>query len=60
MVVIAGGDPETIRLIAVEDLAAAVGVEGRWSVFDPTDLLTPAAAHGETPGVRSVDARRSA
>ena len=42
VVVVAGGDPETVRLVAVEHLAAAVTVEGRWSVFDPTELLTPA------------------
>jgi hypothetical protein len=59
VVVVAGGDPETIQLVALADLAGAVGVEGRWSVFDPTDLLTPVAA-SETPGLRHVDARRSA
>jgi len=61
MIVVAGGEPEAIWLIAVGELAGAVGAEGRWSVFDPTDLLTPAAEAAAAPaGLRSIEDRRTA
>jgi MerR HTH family regulatory protein len=41
VLVVAGGDPETIRLIDRTAVADAVTAAGRWSVFDPTDLLQP-------------------
>jgi hypothetical protein len=41
VLVVAGGEPETIRLIDRATLADAVTAGGRWSVFDPTDLLQP-------------------
>ena len=58
VVVVAGGDPETVGLVAAEHLADAVTIEGRWSVFDPTDLLTP-AVETATP-LRAVADRRTA
>jgi hypothetical protein len=39
VLVVAGGDPETIRLVDRAALADTVTAEGRWSVFDPTGLL---------------------
>jgi hypothetical protein len=59
VVVVAGGDPETISVIDAEQLADAVTVEGRWSVFDPTELLAPPAVETATP-LRAVADRRTA
>ena len=58
VVVVAGGDPETIALVDAEHLADAVTVEGRWSVFDPAEILTP-AVETATP-LRAVTDRRTA
>ena len=58
VLVVAGGDPETVHLVPAEQLADAVTIEGRWSVFDPTELLTPAATTA-TP-LRAVADRRTA
>jgi DNA-binding transcriptional MerR regulator len=39
VLVVAGGDPETIRLVERDAIAEAVTAPGRWSVFDPSSLL---------------------
>jgi len=62
MVMVVGDDPHSIAVVEVEDLTAAVTVEGRWSVFDPAPIYRTLAGEGlaGTPPVSLTSERRSA
>jgi DNA-binding transcriptional MerR regulator len=56
MVVVAGGDPEEVAVVATDDVVKAVRQVGRWSVFDPTDVLSAQP----DANAADLDVRRSA
>jgi hypothetical protein len=58
--VVAGGDPEQLRLVDIDNVVAVVSVEGRWTVFDPTEHLSPVAVATPKLPLHAVSDRRTA